>query len=427
MRAMPRRAATAVALGMLGAIAIGACGGPAPSAATTSPGPTTVMSPSTSPTPGTSPSPTVTPVGSAGTGEVPRIALEPYVGGFESPLDIAWRPGDPDAIFVVEQGGLIRVTRDGQLVDAPVLDISERVEAGGEQGLLGLAFHPDPADGRLFVYYTALDEEQVVASFRMDPGDPDRADPRSETIVLKMADEFGNHNGGSLAFGPDGYLYIGTGDGGGGGDPLDSGRRLDTLLAKVLRIDIDVDPDAQAPAYAIPEGNPFVDRDGAMPEIWLTGLRNPWRMRFDRATGDLWIGDVGQGSWEEIDVARRGVGGLDFGWNAMEGTHCFATDPCADEALTLPVAEYSHDFGCTVVGGTVYRGASFPALAGWYVFADYCSGSVWAIDPTDDGPTTPEPVLETGQTISAIGEDTAGELYVTDLSSGDLLRVVAAD
>jgi glucose/arabinose dehydrogenase len=372
----------------------------------------------------TTASPPPTPTSTPGQGGVPGVTLEPFVTGLAAPLDVTVRPGDPEGLFVVEQVGRVRVVRDGRLVAAPVLDISGRVEAGGEQGLLGLAFHPDPADGRLFVYYTALDEEQVVASFRMDPDDPDRADPDSETIVLKMADQFGNHNGGALAFGPDGYLYISTGDGGGGGDPLDSGRRLDTLLAKVLRIDVDVPSEADVP-YAIPPDNPFVGRADAMPEIWLTGLRNPWRMRFDRATGDLWIGDVGQGSWEEIDVARRSVGGLDFGWNEMEGSHCFVAADCSTDGLTLPVAEYGHDMGCTVIGGAVYRGDAQPPLGGWYVFGDFCSGNVWVLDPTTDGPTEPILVLESGRSISSIGEDTAGELYATDLSSGELLRVAA--
>jgi glucose/arabinose dehydrogenase len=348
------------------------------------------------------------------------------VGGLDQPLDIAWRATDPDTLFVVEQVGRIRIVRDGVLADEPFLDISQIVTAGGEQGLLGLAFHPDPADPRFFVYYTALDGEQVVASYRTNPDDPDRADAGSETVLLRMADQAANHNGGALAFGPDGYLYISTGDGGGAGDPLDSGRHLDTLLAKILRLDIDV-PAGAAAAYEIPRDNPFIAVDGARPEIWLTGLRNPWRIRFDRATGDLWIGDVGQGALEEIDVARAGVGGLDFGWNIMEGTSCYRDggNDCLTDTLTLPVTEYPHDDGsCSVTGGTVYRGAAQAALVGFYVFADYCSGRFWAIDAAGDAFREPTIVLESGRSISSIAEDAAGELYATDLAAGELLRVV---
>ncbi len=206
----------------------------------------------------------------------------------------------------------------------------------------------------------------------------------------------------------------------------DSGRSLDTLLAKVLRIDVGQDlPDDAEPRYAVPPDNPFAATDGARPEIWLTGLRNPWRIRFDRATGDLWIGDVGQGSIEEIDVARAGVGGLDYGWNTMEGSTCFrdAGDDCATPDLTLPVTEYDHDFGCSVTGGTVYRGSALPALQGWYVFSDYCSGIFWAIDASQDRVDSPTIVAESDMSISAIAEDAAGELYATDLSGGRLLRI----
>ena len=240
-----------------------------------------------------------------------------------------------------------------------------------------------------------------------------------------MADQYPNHNGGGLAFGPDGYLYISTGDGGGGGDPLDSGRHLDTLLAKILRIDVNVDAGSDPP-YAIPDDNPFVGVDGARPEIWLTGLRNPWRIRFDRATGDLWIGDVGQNEREEVDVARAGVGGLDFGWNIMEGSSCFRDGgvDCLTDDLTLPVAEYGHDQGCSVIGGTVYRGDGQPALRGWYVLSDNCSGRVWVLDPSRDDLRAPTFALDSHLSVSAIAEDATGELYFTDLAGGDLLHVV---
>ncbi len=400
------------------------CAGPAEPSPPASSVPTSAPSVTTAPSVSVPPSP-----GSAGSsgaiGEPPRLGLEPVVGGLESPLDIAWRPNDAATLFVVEQGGQIRIVRDGALIDRPFLDIRGLVSAGGERGLLGLAFHPAADDRRFFVYYTALDGNQIVASYETLADERDRADPDSAVILLRMDDRFGNHNGGALAFGPDGYLYISTGDGGGGGDPLDSGRKLDTLLAKILRIDVDVEAGADPP-YGIPDDNPFLDDSEARPEIWLTGLRNPWRIRFDRATGDLWIGDVGQGVFEEIDVARAGVGGLDFGWNIMEGSACYrngGTD-CLTDELTLPVTQYGHDLGCSVTGGTVYRGEAQPAMRGWYVFADFCSGRFWVLDPERDDVHESTLAAESDRSISAIAEDAAGELFATDLSGGDLLRVV---
>jgi glucose/arabinose dehydrogenase len=402
------------------ALAVAACG-PTPSASPSSVSPS--ASGSVSPS---SPPPTAS--GSASSGPSadapPRLSIEPVVESLDQPVDVTWRPDDPSTLFVVEQTGRIRIVRDGQLVERPFLDISGMVRAGGEQGLLGLAFLPSGEDGRFFVYYTDDGGQQVVASYDTNPDDRDVAAPGTATIWLRMDDRFGNHNGGSLVFGADGYLYIGTGDGGGAGDPLDSGRHLDTLLAKVLRIDVSGQPADGDPAYRIPPDNPFVSTNGARPEIWHTGLRNPWRIRFDRATGDLWIADVGQGDREEIDVSRAGVGGLDFGWNVMEGSTCFrSSGDCATSELTLPVAEYDHDLGCSVSGGAVYRGPSHPALQGWYVFSDYCSGEFWAIDASRERTEEPAIVAETDLNISAIAEDAAGELYATDLSAGQLLRI----
>ncbi len=421
---MPRLHRSSLVGSLLAAVALVACAGPAPSGVGTSTLPSATAPP---PSPTATPTPRPTVEASTPPAWDRTLALDLVVGGLDGPLDIAIRPEDADAMYVLEQVGRVRVVRDGVLVDTPVLDIAGIVSAGGESGLLGLAFHPDPDDGRLFVYYTALDGDQVVSSFRLDPDARDMALPDSEVTLLEMDDPFGNHNGGSLAFGPDGYLYIGTGDGGGGGDPLGAGRRLDTLLAKILRIDVDGEDAAGGP-YGIPGDNPFADEAGALPEIWHTGLRNPWRFRFDRATGDLWIGDVGQGQWEEIDRAPAGVGGLDFGWNIMEGTHCYGAGPeCDPTGLTLPVAEYGHDEGCSVTGGTVYRGEAQTDLVGWYVLSDYCSGRFWVVDAAAaaaDGLQQPLVALDSGRNISAIAEDAAGELFVTDLSSGEILRVV---
>ena len=412
-----RRSVLAVVVLTLGVVACG----PTPTETPTTAAPSTEVSASPS---SAAPSPAASPSGP--TGDVaPRLTLEPTVESLADPVDVAWRPDDPSTIFVVEQVGRIRIVRDGQLVERPFLDISGMIRAGGEQGLLGLSFLPSGENGRFFVYYTASDGQQVVASYDTNPDDRDVAAPGTATTWLRMRDQFGNHNGGSLVFGPDGYLYIGTGDGGGAGDPLDSGRHLDTLLAKVLRIDVSEPPSEDDPVYRVPSDNPFVSTDGARPEIWHTGLRNPWRIRFDRATGDLWIADVGQGDREEIDVSRAGVGGLDFGWNIMEGSTCYRDggDDCATPELTLPVAEYDHDVGCSVSGGAVYRGPTYPALQGWYVFSDYCSGEFWAIDASRERTEDPKIVAETDLNISAIGEDAAGELYATDLAGGALLRI----
>ncbi len=404
---------------LLGGILLVGCGTDAGS----SPTPASTPAASVPPQPSVSAPATASPSAPStggGLGPPPSLDLEPVVGGLDSPLDIAWRPDEPGTMFVVEQAGRIRIVRDGTLLPAPFLDIADMVQAGGERGLLGLAFSPT-GDGRFFVYYTALDGRQIVAGYDTSL-DGDTADRDSERIILAMDDPFGNHNGGALAFGPDGFLYISTGDGGGGGDPLGSGRSFG-LLAKVRRLDIVVSAEGDPP-YAIPADNPFVGRDGARPEIWHTGLRNPWRMRFDAPTGDLWIADVGQGAWEEIDVARAGAGGLDFGWNTMEGTHCYGADSCDRTGLTLPVAEYGHDEGCSVTGGAVHRGADAD-LRGWYGFADYCSGRFWVLDPEGDEVRPPIRAFDSGRSISAIAVDPAGELFATDLAGGDLLRIVA--
>ena len=353
------------------------------------------------------------------------LALEPLVGGLSDPLAVTHAGDGSGRLFVLEQQGRIRIVQDGALVEEPFLDISDGISAGGERGLLGIAFHPDfPTDPRVFVNYTDPNGDTRIASFAVDPENADRADPGSDVMLLAIGQPYANHNGGALAFGPDGFLYIATGDGGSGGDPHGNGQSLQTLLGKVLRIDVDQTEGNRK--YASPPDNPFVGQSGALPEIFVYGMRNPWRMSFDRANGDLWIGDVGQGAWEEIDVVRAGTSGQNFGWNLMEGAQCFRpAEGCEDPSLVLPVTEYSRDLGSTVIGGVVYRGSEQPSLVGGYVFADYGSGNIWLIDAAVAGPTEPVLAVASDATISSFGEDEAGEVYATDLAAGEVLRVRA--
>ena len=351
------------------------------------------------------------------------IGLEPFAEVQGGPLAIAAPDDGTGRLFVATRAGQVwSVSADGVVLPDPMIDLSPFIVSGGEQGLLGLDLHPDfPADPRAFINYTGENGDTSISSIALDPANPDRFDVGSLRRLLFIEQPYANHNGGGTVFGPDGYLYLALGDGGSGGDPHDNGQRLDTLLGKILRIDVD----AEGREYGIPDGNPFVDGDG-MDEIWQYGLRNPWRFSFDRGTGDLWIGDVGQGAWEEIDVARGGEGGLNFGWNRMEGGHCYRDDGCSPDGLTLPVTEYGHDRGCTVIGGYVYRGEAFPVLEGAYLFADYCSGLIFAIESTTSALVAPAEVGDTDGGVSAFGEDTNGELYVTTLD-GTIYRVTATE
>jgi glucose/arabinose dehydrogenase len=348
------------------------------------------------------------------------IALEEVAAGFEQPLYATHSGDGTGRLFVVEQTGAVRIVAGDRVEAEPFLDLSDLVVAGSEQGLLGLAFHPSYEDnGRLFVNYTNLDGDTVVAEYSAEGG---RAEPSSGRVLLTIEQPFSNHNGGALAFGPDGYLYIATGDGGSAGDPLDNGQSLGTLLGKLLRIDVDATT-GDLP-YGIPDDNPFVGRDGARPEIWAYGLRNPWRFSFDAITDELWVGDVGQAGLEEIDRARGG-GGINFGWNVMEGNACFEpASGCDRSELVLPVAQYSHDLGCSVTGGYVYRGRAQRALRGVYLFSDYCSGTIWGLDAAQPGAGVAR-LLESGRAVSSFGVDEAGELYLTDLDSGTLFRIVS--
>jgi glucose/arabinose dehydrogenase len=351
--------------------------------------------------------------------EAQSLTARLVASGLRSPLDLQSVGGDRERLYVVEQAGRIRVVRNGQLSAAPFLDISDRSSSGGERGLLGLAFHPRFASNRrLFVNYTDPAGDTHLAEFRALSADA--ADPASERTLVVVPQPFANHNGGGLAFGNDGMLYAGLGDGGSGGDPLGNGQRLDTLLGKLLRIDVD----AGTP-YAVPADNPFRSTAGARPEIWAYGLRNPWRIDLDPVTGLLWIADVGQDAREEIDVlvsSRRG--GENYGWNVMEGTGCYQpASGCNRSGLTLPVYEYGHDQGCSITGGVVYRGCRMPSLAGSFFFGDYCSGFVRSLRVAN-GQTTEvrEWPLSGIRSVSSFGVDADGELYVVDYG-GSVFRL----
>jgi glucose/arabinose dehydrogenase len=364
------------------------------------------------PSPTTPPQPTATtPVQT--NGEL-TLALEPVIeDGLVRP-DYLTQAGD-DRLFVVEQPGRIRIIRGGQLLDRPFLDITDKVSTNGnERGLLSVAFQPDyQANGQFFVNYTRQpDGATVIERYMVSQDDPDRADDQSGKVILTIAQPQANHNGGLIKFGPDGYLYIGMGDGGGQGDrhgPIGNGQNRDVLLGKLLRIDV-----THQDTYAVPPTNPFNT------EVWAYGLRNPWRFSFDRATGDLYIADVGQNTYEEVDFqAASSKGGENYGWRSMEGLHCY--DPqegCDRSELVLPIAEYSHaEGGCSITGGYVYRGSKYPALQGAYFFGDYCSGIIWSLQREGDQWQMTKR-LEADRRISSFGEDVNGELYVIDHGGG---------
>lgn len=327
----------------------------------------------------------------------------------KSPVFLTHAGDQSGRLFIVEQPGTIRILERGKLLDAPFLDIKERVISRGEQGLLGLAFHPEyHRNGRFFVNYTRKDDgATVIAEYRRSDLE-DRAG-REERVLVLIPQPYANHNGGMIVFGPDGYLYIGMGDGGSGGDPQNRAQSKDELLGKLLRIDVN----SRVP-YGIPGDNPFV-RGQERPEVFAKGLRNPWRFSFDRETGDLWLADVGQDRWEEVNVVRKGG---NYGWRVMEGFHCFnLQEPCSKENFTSPVLEYDHQGGrCSITGGYVYRGRAVPALVGVYIYGDYCSGEVLAVRTAEGGRAGGEPwlLLRTKAHISSFGEDDRGELYVLD-------------
>ncbi len=344
---------------------------------------------------------------------------ELVAGGFEQPLDLASANDGSGRLFVVEQPGVIRILEGGAPLPGAFLDIRDRVGFNAsEQGLLGLAFHPRYAEtGSFFVNYTDGAGDTVIARFQVSD-DPNRAEPGSEVRLFRIGQPYRNHNGGGLAFGPDGYLYIALGDGGSAGDPQGYGQSLDTLLGKVLRVDVD-----HGEPYAAPPDNPFVEQPG-LDEIWAWGLRNPWRISFDRMTGDLFIADVGQNVWEEVNFQPAGsTGGENYGWDYREGRHDYEGLAPADLALVEPVAEYNHSLGCSISGGHVYRGAALPEWQGIYFYGDYCQGNIWGLLRDSSGAWQAELLFQTDTRVASFGLDEAGELYLADYG-GQILKLV---
>jgi glucose/arabinose dehydrogenase len=354
---------------------------------------------------------------------VENVQLIPLVSGFERPTYLTH--AFDDRLFVVEQAGTIRVIQGGNLLDEPFLDIRNKVGSSGlEQGLLSVAFHPQYVEnGRFFVNYTDREGATIVAGYQVSPSDPNRADPESEQVLLRISQPYQNHNGGQLQFGPDGYLYIGMGDGGSAGDPLNNGQDPSTLLGTLLRIDVE-----EGGQYSVPQDNPFNGSGDARGEIWAIGLRNPWRFSFDRENGDLFIADVGQNQLEEIDYQpSTSQGGENYGWNILEASQCFLQAGCDTTGYTLPVAEYGREGGhCSVTGGYVYRGEEFPDLRGNYFYGDYCSGVIWSLFHLPDGSWQTNQVLQSGLNVSSFGEDLAGEIYVLDHAGGVVYRLAPA-
>jgi glucose/arabinose dehydrogenase len=335
------------------------------------------------------------------------VKLEEVVSGLKAPVYLTAPAGDA-RLFVVEQPGRVRVVENGNLLPEPFLDLTDRVKYGGEQGLLSVAFHPDYAhNGYLYVDYTDGNGTTRIERYRVSGSDRNRADPASVKRLLTIEQPYANHNGGLVVFGPDGKLYIGMGDGGSGGDPQRNGQNPGVLLGKLLRIDVD-----QGEPYGVPAGNPYA-KGGGRGEIWSIGMRNPWRFSFDRAAGLLYVADVGQNSWEEVDVVPASQGGLNYGWNVAEGNHCYGAGGCDRGGTVIPALEYGHSDGCSITGGYVYRGKRLPALVGHYFYADYCRGWIRSFR-YGDGKVEEQKEWDLGSVgqVLSFGEDSAGELYL---------------
>ena len=358
----------------------------------------------------------------SGTGVFSMLELRNVAPGLIKPTSVTNAGDSSGRLFIVQQTGQIRILVNRAILATPFLDISALV-GGGEGGLLGLAFHPVySSNGFFYIHYTDLDGNSVVARYNVSTTDPNLADPNSAYTILTQEQPSTSHNGGQLAFGPDAYLYISFGDGGCCGDPNGNGQNLDTWLGKLLRVDVNSDdfPGDPNRNYGVPPNNPFVGGTG-LDEIWAYGLRNPWRFSFDRVTGDLFVADVGETSWEEINFqAATSAGGENYGWSVLEGMHCFHDTPpgsCTaflNGGSTLPVLEYNHSSGCSVIGGYRYRGQRHPELQGVYLYGDYCSGRIWGALPQNDGTWQTQELLVTALNITTFGEDEAGELYVAD-------------
>ncbi|HKK45909.1 MAG TPA: PQQ-dependent sugar dehydrogenase [Balneolaceae bacterium] len=355
------------------------------------------------------------------------VAVEAFPSlSFDQPVDLQNAGDQGNRIFVIEQPGVISVFQNDSTVTSKstFLDIRNRVDdRGSEEGLLGLAFHPDfETNGYFYVDYTASNPSRTVISRFQVTQNPNQADASSEQIILTFSQPYDNHNGGQLAFGPDEYLYIAVGDGGSGGDPQGNGQNPGTLLGSILRIDIDNQTNENN--YAIPQDNPFAgNSQGYREEIFAYGLRNPWRFSFDSDNGQLWAGDVGQNKYEEVDIIQNGN---NYGWNTMEGTHCYRpSSGCDTSGLTLPVIDYSHSQGISITGGYVYRGPSLPKLTGMYIYADYGSGRIWSLDYSNPDEPVNTQLLNTGFNISSFGVDENNELYICGYNEGKIYKLQA--
>ena len=351
-----------------------------------------------------------------------ELAVEVVASGFSSPLYLTAPPSDA-RLFVVEQSGRIHIIENGSRLATPFLDITDRVLSGGERGLLSVAFHPQYAtNGFFYVSYNDHNGDTRIERYTVT-ADVTLADQGSAKLILSVEQPFSNHNGGLIVFGPDGMLYVGLGDGGSGGDPLGHGQNRNSLLGALLRIDVDGgDP------FAVPPDNPFVGDAGARAEIWAYGLRNSWRFAFDRQEGNLYIADVGQNLWEEVSVVTSTTGGLNFGWNTMEGAHCFPSGTCSTDGLVIPTLEYGQSNGaCSITGGYVYRGDAIPAIRGHYFYSDYCAGFLRSFRFSDGGASL-ESEWDVGHlgSVLSFGEDANGELYILS-NDGNVYRLVAAE
>jgi glucose/arabinose dehydrogenase len=346
-----------------------------------------------------------------------NLTLAPIVKGLKEPTFAAWPPDGSKRVFILEREGRVRVAdADGTLHPTPFLDVSNNTSTSTEEGLLGLAF--DPAftqNGYVYIDYTANDASVQVVRYTVSPGQPDQVDPSTASTVMSIPKRSKFHNGGTLAFGPDGYLYVSVGD----DEASDEAQTLSSIYGKILRIDVD-----SAPPYTIPPSNPFVDRPGARGEIWAYGYRNPWRFSFDRATGDMWIGDVGDARWEEVDMQPASSrGGENYGWPYFEGAECMSPEHCQD-ALVQPLATYGHNMNCAVMGGYVYRGPTVPAFTGHYLFGDLCTGGVFTLTGNQQQGWQRVEIGFNPIKIDSFAEDPAGDVYIIDMQGGVVYKVV---